>query len=328
VFPRSGDLPGAWAPGTRQSKVEWLEVDFEESQPVRAVRVFETCAAGSTFAVTVASEGGHELVYEGRPVSQAGAAMLEVAIEPPRAVRSVRVYIDNTLNKTWSEIDTIGLVTAEPLPLERRTRVPRFRPSGCSVFAFLAVLLCFAVGGFMAWQHGSHPEPPPIPMDAIDGANMMVWHATVDELADRDVVWAIESMEVSTQYGGRDWAGYQAVGRPDVLPEHGDVKRAWAPKAEDYGPEWIVLRFEPTRSSAVAIVETYHPGAVVRVEDLTDGVETTLWSGATSPSDESRVLSLELPSPRTIDRLRVRLDTRRVEGWNQIDAVGLVPVTP
>ena len=57
VFPRSGDISGAWAPKPQQSPVEWAEVEYGLAVPVTAVRVFETNRAGSTFAVVDCTDG-------------------------------------------------------------------------------------------------------------------------------------------------------------------------------------------------------------------------------------------------------------------------------
>ena len=90
------------------------------------------------------------------------------------------------------------------------------------------------------------------------------------------------------------------------------------------------MRFpQVVRASAVAIVETAGGGALVAVDDVSAGrAPARLWQGVTGPADGARVLSVELPTPRAIEAVRVVLDTRRVPGWNEIDAIGLVPARP
>ena len=39
----------------------------------------------------------------------------------------------------------------------------------------------------------------------------------------------------------------------------------------------------------------------------------------------SRILSLELAETRPLSHVRIVLDTSRTAGWNEIDAIGLVP---
>jgi hypothetical protein len=40
------------------------------------------------------------------------------------------------------------------------------------------------------------------------------------------------------------------------------------------------------------------------------------------------VAEVTLPAPRSISAVRLVLDTRRVAGWNEVDAIGLVPAAP
>lgn len=76
-------------------------------------------------------------------------------------------------------------------------------------------------------------------------------------------------------------------------------------------------------------VETYHPGAVDRVTAYAGGEEVDVWAGR-DPTDVGRdkgvsVIGFKL-QVRT-DRVRVHLDSPRVPGWNEIDAVGLLDQT-
>jgi hypothetical protein len=75
----------------------------------------------------------------------------------------------------------------------------------------------------------------------------------------------------------------------------------------------------------VLVVETLNPGALVRIDDFTgDAVPRRLWSGETPATKQARFLRLELAEPVRIDSIRLILDTSRVAGWNEIDAVGLI----
>ena len=87
----------------------------------------------------------------------------------------------------------------------------------------------------------------------------------------------------------------------------------------------------PIEATAVVWVESFHPGAVVRVDDLSvPSRPVTLWEGlsGTGSSSEGMVHSLELSPARSIERIRIVLDTERVSGWNSIDAVGLFGARP
>ena len=144
VYPRCGDIAGAWAPGTRQSQTEWIEATYAPGAPsARAIRVFETCMPGATYAVAVRDGTDEEVIWQ-RPAALTGnqAQVLEIELSPPRTVRAVRAYVSNTLGNSWSEIDTIGLVATTPVPQHLRQARRR---SGCAGWV-LIVLLVVAVG--------------------------------------------------------------------------------------------------------------------------------------------------------------------------------------
>jgi len=337
VYPRCGDKMGAWAPGTPLSKVEWVEASYDpKAPPVKAIRVFETCVPGATYALTLRGEGDEdELVWQRKPEPTGNRAqVLEIPLDPPRSVRAVRAYVANDLGARWSEIDTIGLVAVTPVPESMRRKPPRMRPVS-KLLLFTAVI---AVGVWVATtlfaksdaaSGASASESAAIlpPEQSVGGAAMKRWNTDVAGMRAAGTVWASAVSGRSSEYGNPDWGAVRATGAPDVFPTHGDAKNAWATKDKNRGQEWISVRF-PTVANAgsVIIVETFNPGALARIDDLSDPkAPVMLWRDSTSALGESRILSLELAEPRPISHLRILLDTTRVTGWNEIDAIGLVP---
>lgn len=343
VFPRHGDIRGAWAPRPRTSHVEWVQAFYPTGAPeVELVRVFETCAAGAVFAVTAIERGREELgetcLWQRQPVPLKGSWALEVPVDPPRHLASVRVYLTND-TAGWSEIDTIGLVAIGPVP-EALRRSPRSWVSRHRAW-LVAALIGVAGLGVIMWPSKARPPQPsahgpaaasvpvvplPVPAEQVAGASASLsTPAGPDEL--QTVVWAAAAPRASSEYSATRWSRHQTVGAPDVYPTHGDQAAAWATREQSRGEEWIEVSFAtPLTASAVVIVETFNPGAVVRVDDLTDPVRpVVLWTGATPTARASRVLRLELPEPRRLGSVRVVLDTTRASTWNEIDAVGLQP---
>ena len=126
----------------------------------------------------------------------------------------------------------------------------------------------------------------------------------------------------------RPWGPEQATGAPDTWPNAGDIQTAWASKTPDGQREWLELTYAaPVRAIALTIYETYNPGAVDRVTTFdADGNELELWSGADpTPADHDKGISI-IPVHPTFDltRIRIYLDSPKVAGWNEIDAVGLL----
>ncbi len=336
VYPRCGDIPGAWAPAPQVSPAEWVEVRFAADVPVVALRVYETNRAGSTYAI-VDTTHGEQLLYAGPVESRDGAAVLEVALDAPRVVRSLRVFV---ANRGWTELDAVALVAASPLPLELRAPLAK-TTSAMSVGGALAavglVAVALAAGVvFLATRSSGggaaravHALPPVT--SSLAGAAFTYTQATPAILAARGVRWAAGVTEFSSQYStGRNAAG-DVVGPPDVLPRSGDVDGAWASLETDAGYEWVTVRFAaPTSAVAVVWAETFNPGAVVRVDDVTDpAAPVALWQGEAAPvSQPADVAQVTLAAPRPIAAVRLVLDTRRVPGWNEVDAIGLIPAAP
>ncbi len=328
VFPRHGDIGGAWAPAPRESPVEWVEARFATPLPVRAVRVFETNQAGSTFAVVDVSHD-ETLLFAGPVSSEGGARALEVLVDPPRVITAVRVYV---VNRGWTEIDTIGLVTAMPLPPTQQVAVQPRRATGCALIglAALAVVVAMSVGGYLlASPPRSVPSRAALPaaQSALPGGTLSFPPDPVTSFTSRGVVWASAMVDHSSEYSATRNAASDVLGPPDVFPLSGDRDGAWASASTDGGEEWVTVRFpSPVRAASIVWLETFHPGAVSRVDDVSDGAATTLWSGAMpAPAEPVSAPELTLLTPRVITAVRVVLDTRRVAGWNEIDAIGLIP---
>ena len=123
----------------------------------------------------------------------------------------------------------------------------------------------------------------------------------------------------------RPWGPEQATGAPDTL-QAGDLPTAWASLKPDGGPEWLELEFEkPTDIAEVRIRETYNPGAIHKVVALTDdNQESLIWEGQAPPAIAPVEMVVKPSAPVTSNRIKIHLDSQRVPGWNEIDAVELV----
>lgn len=117
-------------------------------------------------------------------------------------------------------------------------------------------------------------------------------------------------------------APIQAVGEPDGGA--GETPLAWAPATADAGPEWLELDFDgPIATVEVRVHYAQIPGAITGIQ-WEGGLEQTLPPMELEQSDGQPVERYRLDGMRSVSRLRLMLDTRRVAGWPQIDAVALV----
>lgn len=140
--------------------------------------------------------------------------------------------------------------------------------------------------------------------------------------------WA-KSARASTEYRATDYGASQATGAPNVT-RHADNAKAWASKLADAGEEWLEVTY-PTavQANGVRIVQSFNPGAVVRIELLTEsGISSTVWTGPDRTlytKGEIGILEVSFPATtQPVARVKVVLDTKLVAGWNEIDAVQLL----
>lgn len=125
----------------------------------------------------------------------------------------------------------------------------------------------------------------------------------------------------------RGWGPEQAAGEPNT-ESAGDHQTAWASKTPDDQDEWLVLDYaEAVTPVAVKVYETYNPGAVSKVSVFdANGNEIEVWTGAdpTLVDDDMGVSEIKLDTDVETTRVKLYLKSSEVEGWNEIDAVGLV----
>jgi hypothetical protein len=122
------------------------------------------------------------------------------------------------------------------------------------------------------------------------------------------------------------WSILQAVGPPDT-PGAGDIVTAWASATTDSQKEWLILDYEkPVIPTQIDVHETYNPGALERVAIFNEaGQEITVWQGNDpTPAGSPRgVSSVPVSANFKTSRVKIYLDSPRVQGWNEIDTVGL-----
>ncbi len=125
---------------------------------------------------------------------------------------------------------------------------------------------------------------------------------------------------------GRAWGPEQVIGPPDTM-QAGDVSTAWAPRQPDGGAEWLKVDYErETQVSEVIVRETYNPGAIVKVTAiLPNGEEALLWDGEEPPAEAPVDRSFPAMHSKVVAKsIKIYLDTKKVSGWNEIDAVELI----
>lgn len=141
--------------------------------------------------------------------------------------------------------------------------------------------------------------------------------------------WASSVRAVSSQYSEAQWSAARVLGAPDVFPNHGDNGNAWASLGADDRNEWIEVGYaQPIRISAVEVYETYNPGAVSSIELITASGEhiTTYLAIPGARGTVANKLRADVGcTSEPIVAVKVELASTVVAGWNELDAIGIVP---
>jgi hypothetical protein len=140
-----------------------------------------------------------------------------------------------------------------------------------------------------------------------------------------DLLSRLGGMELSNRKAAAPaWSALQVVGAPDSGA--GDQRTAWAPSTEDGGQEWLQVEFPNEVEAATAVVrENCAPGCIIRINAVTDaGSEVPLWQGDAPKVSAVSNTPFALEGSVLTKRLKIYLDTKKVPGWNEIDAVQLI----
>jgi hypothetical protein len=161
----------------------------------------------------------------------------------------------------------------------------------------------------------------------LDEANERIaaLEESVDALSEAWNRFADEEAMKRKRASMRSWGPEQITGPPDTLVA-GDRPTAWASLAADGGMEWLQADYaQPVEVAQVRVLENDNPGAVVKITGfLENGGEVVLWQGdeprLPAPADQV----FNVPAGYRVRSIRLHLDTAKVPGWNEIDAVELI----
>lgn len=146
-------------------------------------------------------------------------------------------------------------------------------------------------------------------------------------------VWAAKVVEVSSQKaeGKEPFSPEKVLGEPNALPLGQISNEAWIPKKEG-AKEFIEVKFtKSVVAKQVTVVENFNPGSIIRIELVdTRGERHQVYeNNSPGPLPELfRTLQVTFAAGtyRTIGVV-VTMNTAKVNGVNQIDAIGVADVT-
>lgn len=149
----------------------------------------------------------------------------------------------------------------------------------------------------------------------------------------QDVQWASEILDFSSELRGekltREFRAMQVLGRPNKLPQFGSSVCAWSPASRgDTLGDWIKVGYRtPMQIRQVAIAESFNEGTVEIIYLYDEqGKQYKVYDHRridTIPA-LGRMLNVMIPlTPYKVKAVKLVLNTAKIRGWNQIDAIGI-----
>ncbi len=135
------------------------------------------------------------------------------------------------------------------------------------------------------------------------------------------VIWGVSAI-ASSEYTATAWSAERACGAPDTVL-CADAATAWAPRPWGADPEWIEVDFgRVAQAIGLKIHETFESGFVTQIELIDgNGVSTSVWSGVDTTGCPGWFEVEWGTPPRPVRSVRIHT---QVDGWEEIDAVGLI----
>ena len=129
----------------------------------------------------------------------------------------------------------------------------------------------------------------------------------------------------SSEQTSTEWSASQATGQPNVIG-CADHANAWASKDAN-GVDWLELAYqESVRPTEIQVYETYGVSSIVQVE-VGEGTGTyhTVYTALPVRLSCPRILIIPVTNLSTaIKVIRLSIDQRTLDDWNEIDAVKLI----
>jgi len=287
VWPRYGDLTGAWAPSSAANLADYLEIMFPQPVTANEVWVFETNGAGGVYAVGAINPDGSVVPLAVATPARMGnaATQIVVPVEPARLIAGVRIATSSAVADTYGEVDAVAAVPVRACSAGREFSVAasgmRLPPSALTSVAPPGVV----------WASGVLRQTSQFDPSA--------WAATQ----------ALGAPTVFPRHG--DIPGAWAPANTNSVLEFVVLQFP-----ATYTQE--ILVYETYGVGGVWLVEDMSTGSPVAL--WADA------PGPVSPT-EARQLRIVLSQPRTISALRVASAPRAVQAYPEVDAVGLVPAS-
>lgn len=149
----------------------------------------------------------------------------------------------------------------------------------------------------------------------------------------QSVQWASKVMSVSSEYTdpllGKEYRAQHILGRPSKYPKFSATPSAWQSLTPDNpGGEFIIVSFDTAKViKQVAIFENFGAGSITRVDALDENNKLYLLQefslGYAISNGQITKVRLANSTPFKVKSIKISMNSMRVSGYSQIDAVAI-----
>ena len=142
----------------------------------------------------------------------------------------------------------------------------------------------------------------------------------------QEIQWASEVAFQFNHFSDQEYSAHEALGKPDAMPYGTLSPRAFRLNSESGYGTMTLGYATPQQVSQVLIVENYLPGRVNKVilYDIDENAFEVYNSQGSNFPGKMNVLAINVEKTAyKVSKVAVHLNTYTVNGWSQIDAVGI-----
>jgi outer membrane protein OmpA-like peptidoglycan-associated protein len=149
----------------------------------------------------------------------------------------------------------------------------------------------------------------------------------------QSVLWASKVVSFSSEYSdqllGREFRAIHALGRPSKYPKFGNSPSAWQSLTPDSpNGEYIIVSFDSLiHVKQIAIFENFGAGSITQVEAFDTNNRQYLLRDLpinyAQANGQITRIKLNSPTPFLVKSIKISLNSERVRGFSQIDAIAI-----
>ena len=153
------------------------------------------------------------------------------------------------------------------------------------------------------------------------------------QTAAQSVQWASKVMSFSSEYAdpllGKEYRALHILGRPSKYPKFEATPSAWQSLTPDNPTgEFIIVSFDTAKViKQVAIFENYGAGSISRVDALDENNKIFLLKefsqGYAQSNGQITRIRLANPTNFKVKSIKISMNSLRVQGFSQLDAVAI-----